>query len=146
MKAREINWSCVRTTVCECDPEPTEFLHQQNDLSLQSVLRGVRYHERMHLSRPEWLELWKVLVQDYTARHLTHITDRLPAIAGLATFVQQRLRVRYLFGLWETKGLLDQLLWSSLTHTDDFMAGSRHGLKGDLAPSWSWGSSSATVS
>lgn len=146
MKAREINWSCVRTTACECDPEPTEIFHRQNDVSLQFVLRGVRFHERMHLPRAEWLDLWKGLVQNYTARRLTRITDRLPAIAGLATFVHQRLRIRYLFGLWETKGLLDQLLWSSLDHTDDFMAGSRLGLKDDLAPSWSWASSSATVS
>lgn len=143
-----MNWSCIQSTACECDPRPTNILHHLGSFALDFFLRGVRYHEFTQSHPSQWLDLWKDLVHNYTNRRLTHIADRLPAIAGLAKLVHGHLHVRYLFGLWETKGFLEQLLWSSMTHADEskwsqYTSDSRLRLKADLAPSWSWPSSSA---
>ncbi|KAH7357549.1 heterokaryon incompatibility protein-domain-containing protein [Pyrenochaeta sp. MPI-SDFR-AT-0127] len=151
MKSNEMNWSCIRSSACECDPQPTDTLHRSGLVALEFVLQGVRYHEFTRSHPSQWLNLWNGLVLNYTGRRLTHISDRLPAIAGLATLVHRHMQVRYLFGLWETQGFLEQLLWSSLTHADEsewsqYTSDSRLRLKADLAPSWSWPSSSAHLS
>ncbi|KAH7075155.1 hypothetical protein FB567DRAFT_610726 [Paraphoma chrysanthemicola] len=151
MKSSEINWSCIRSTACECDPVPTNTLHRSNLFVLEFILSGVRYHEFLRSEPSQWLDLWTGLVLEFTSRRLTQASDRLPAIAGLATLIQRHLKTRYLFGLWETPDFLEQLLWSSLTHADEstwaqYTRDSRLQLTTDLAPSWSWASSSAHVS
>ncbi|KAH7064320.1 heterokaryon incompatibility protein-domain-containing protein [Paraphoma chrysanthemicola] len=151
MKSSEINWSCIRSTACECDPVPTDNLHHSNLFVLEFILSGVRHHEFLRSEPSQWLDLWTGLVLEFTGRRLTQAPDRLPAIAGLATLIQRHSKTRYLFGLWETRDILEQLLWSSLTHAGEstwaqYTRDSRLRLTTNLAPSWSWASSSAHVS
>ena len=50
-----------------------------------------------------------MIVEAYTRRIITMETDRLTAIAGLATEYQKAMGDVYLAGLWN---ILDGLLWS----------------------------------
>jgi len=45
--------------------------------------------------------IWDRAVSDYTNRQLSHKFDKLPAILGFASKVQQLLHCKHLAGIWE---------------------------------------------
>ena len=64
---------------------------------------------------------WHKVVQDYSTRKFTRITDRFPALSGLASEMQAAYGGEYAAGAWQDD-LLRSLLWrrdlkSMLTHT-----------------------------
>jgi len=79
---------------------------------------------------------WYRLVTQYTKRALTRHSDRLPAIAGIASIIAAVTGYRYLAGLWkeDTQGLL----WFTVT-TNQLSPTY-------LAPSWSWASTADLIS
>ncbi|KAK6073425.1 HET domain-containing protein [Seiridium cupressi] len=83
-------------------------------------------------------ELWYHLVGQYGSRKLTRITDRLPAMSGLAKRFATRINAQYLAGIWSDE-LLEGIAWQSL--------GSRQPAARDqyIAPSWSWASYGGTA-
>ncbi|OAL56489.1 HET-domain-containing protein [Pyrenochaeta sp. DS3sAY3a] len=82
-------------------------------------------------------QLWETLVEDFTARNITHDSDRLPAISAIAATRQEPKDV-YLAGLWR-KHLDVHLLW--------YKVGSKSGshYSSYYAPSWSWASFSGRI-
>lgn len=78
---------------------------------------------------------WQDIVQKYTGRKLTFLSDRLDALAGYAKMMQSKSRDedRYLAGLW-FRGLSQQLLWFS-TARPPVPRPSVY-----RAPTWSWAS------
>ncbi|PVH94712.1 HET-domain-containing protein, partial [Periconia macrospinosa] len=116
MKTKEIHWTCTSHSACECDPK-------------------LKKDDSRRRSSEDWALLWCRLVREYTCRRLTHITDRLPAIAGLAARFQVHLDVPYLYGLWYNSGLLEQLLWFC---SHPMQLTSANQLNAAYAPSWSW--------
>ncbi|KAK9779972.1 putative Heterokaryon incompatibility domain-containing protein [Seiridium cardinale] len=83
-------------------------------------------------------ELWYYLVGQYGSRKLTRITDRLPAMSGLAKRFATRIDAQYLAGIWGDE-LIEGIAWQSL--------GSRKPAARDqyIAPSWSWASYGGTA-
>ncbi|KAH8724291.1 heterokaryon incompatibility protein-domain-containing protein [Phaeosphaeriaceae sp. PMI808] len=148
MKGTEMCWSCLCTTACECQPTPRTELISQRGFRMEHSLGGLLNLEHSsslvstaHITN-WWLKHWFDLVETYAGRSLTQITDRLPAIAGLATWLQKFIQAKYLFGLWETNNFLDQLLWfttGSFRYTKYYRPPQGQ-LKRDYAPSWSWAS------
>ena len=97
---------------------------------------------------------WYSLVEDYSSRYLTNESDKLPALAGLASSFRERQSLgKYLAGMW-SKHLPSALLWR--TKPNDF--GDQAGLSNSLAafqprrpqvyraPTWSWASIDSEVS
>ena len=82
---------------------------------------------------------WMDLVQGYSGRQLSHATDKLPALSGLANYFQGRLDDSYIVGMWEGD-LIRELLWSSSdTFTDmENLMNSFRPSPYYIAPSWSW--------
>ncbi|KNG47905.1 heterokaryon incompatibility [Stemphylium lycopersici] len=77
---------------------------------------------------------WKNIVEKYSARLLTHHTDRLIALEGLrAALGAKRAIDTYCFGLWKNS-MPDQLLWYCLQPAE------RPKSELDL-PTWTWASS-----
>ncbi|KAK0620615.1 heterokaryon incompatibility protein-domain-containing protein [Immersiella caudata] len=76
---------------------------------------------------------WLQVVENYSARQLTVLTDVLPALAGAASVFQVRLNDSYLAGLFRGP-LLESLLWRAKTGTPVTQR------PGANLPSWSWGS------
>ncbi|KAH7195362.1 heterokaryon incompatibility protein-domain-containing protein [Fusarium oxysporum] len=73
------------------------------------------------------------LITNYTSRELTKSSDRLPALSGIAKWLQPHLgNPGYLAGLWNNSDLYRQLAWFSCT-TENPRPQYR-------APSWSWAS------
>ena len=93
------------------------------------------------MSHPDTFRLWYDLVEDFTQRKFTEISDRLVAISGLAKIYSGMIRnPRYVAGLWK-EDLIRGLLWhvegstliprrSADNISDSYPA----------FPSWSWAS------
>jgi Heterokaryon incompatibility protein (HET) len=89
------------------------------------------------------LKMWKNFVTTYSSCKLTHYSDKLIAIGGLASRVAEHLPdTRYLAGLWDYE-LLHLLLWYIVDFDPGFGPG--HRPKEYQAPSWSWASVNHSV-
>ena len=78
---------------------------------------------------------WNRLVEVYSHLNLTHATDRLPALSGLASNFQRATGARYLAGIWQ-EDIYRALAWQVE------MRPSREppiiSTSECIAPSWSW--------
>jgi hypothetical protein len=101
-------------------------------------------------------DYWRAIVKEFSRRELTQVTDRLPAMSGLAAEFARTTSDTYCAGLWRSE-LVFSLAW---TTGDLYNAHGRFGIKefspfwndniynwpagiqasGYLAPSWSWAS------
>lgn len=80
--------------------------------------------------------LWYWAVGEYSRRRLTFSSDKLPAMAGIASRVHDITKDQYLAGHWR-KELERSLFWWTRSNSDYF--GVRC-VKPYRAPSWSWAS------
>ena len=87
------------------------------------------------------LRIWFSIIQEYSMMQLTHQTDRLHAIAGLATAWSEQMPhlPNYTYGMWAfgPERLLYQLAWHVVGPSDRTL--------GDWRPSWSWTSVTGRV-
>lgn len=88
---------------------------------------------------------WCKIVERYTRLQLTYETDRLPAIAGLASRFRELLEGRvghYTFGLWSS--ILHQgLLWVEVGPNPSEL---KYNATMPAPPTWSWGRRSGEIS
>lgn len=99
------------------------------------------------ISKPHEMESilhqWYKSAEDYSSRHLTVATDRLPAIAGIATAfftLQQQtgqLTGTYLAGMWQND-LVSWLAWEKTSTSLATQLISASDIY--IAPTWSWAS------
>ncbi|KAH8683001.1 heterokaryon incompatibility protein-domain-containing protein [Tricladium varicosporioides] len=123
------------------------------DKTVQVLPTCVRYKQRSKASRPGILDrlmlthgkigykLWTEMIEDYSGRSLGVPSDRLKAIAGIASELQQLSGDKYLAGLWE-EDLLYQLGWRQ--DTTDKVSQTPISRK-TTSPSWSWASTEGKV-
>jgi hypothetical protein len=103
-----------------------------------------------------WDNGWLSTIQDFSQRKLTHETDKLPAIAGLARIMASSTGDVYHAGVWRNH-LLEDLHWRTYPQ-EEFIAYTGVGKlsKGKIlgevkrtqsyrAPSWSWASIEAPI-
>lgn len=77
---------------------------------------------------------WLRAVEQYSGRHLTFETDRLPAVSGLAAAVALTIKEDYLAGIWKgdmVRGLLWLPVSTATTNSPNRIPS---------IPSWSWAS------
>ena len=141
----EITWECRELEDCECGSDLKDAEYKSAE-QFKTVVHAGKYAEnsirntyafttnnfRTRTSNTETFAWWrKTVVTKYATLALTHWTDRLPALSGLASTVKKKTMSTYLAGLW-SNDLCSGLLWRASTtksnHTDY------------LAPSWSWAS------
>ena len=79
---------------------------------------------------------WTTLVMTYSRLDLTNITDRLPALSGLASDFHSTTGARYLAGLWR-EDMPRALTWQ-VTDYEKAAAVSSSDSPSYIAPSWSW--------
>lgn len=101
----QIFMECSETRMCETFPISTSVSFKaETKVAFGKVTLGQR------LSSQEFDDLWYDVVSDYTTCFLSKDTDRLVAIGGLATVLQEMCGDRYLAGLWY-ENLISQLCW-----------------------------------
>ncbi|KAI2615018.1 heterokaryon incompatibility protein-domain-containing protein [Hypoxylon sp. NC1633] len=135
----ELVFECRTKVQCEClshytDSPSRKMVHAR---ALNTAKPPAM--SRLLLKQPE-IDDWEDLVQLYSRLNLTHETDRLVAIGGLAQeYARFRPRQTYLAGLW-SGSLVQGLLWET-TGRDAF----RPRPAKWVAPSWSWASAGSPV-
>jgi hypothetical protein len=122
----EMMWECFSQQKCECS-----LLEEPIQDSPKASFAGI-------ISAPTDLEysvwkFWRDIVYEFTTRDLTYVSDRLPALAGLADVISTFSQDTYLWGLWQ-KSLWQDLLWYIATPLNSKRQDGRY------APSWSWAS------
>ncbi|KAK4456836.1 heterokaryon incompatibility protein-domain-containing protein [Cladorrhinum samala] len=144
----EMFWECTTHMCCE-----STFIEAQKPTKLTSKLAGLRYYQvrrslgleatdsqqQTKLAAEDILSDWLECVELYASRKLTFWSDKLPAVAGLATIFQSTLPGAgyYLAGLWS--GYITRCLeWKQ--KKAGYPRGQLPSLNGVVfrAPSWSW--------
>ena len=130
--AEELTWECNTQSQCECQVQPHHF---SSELPIKAYINQLPFRKK-----------WSLLVDEFSERDLSFQTDRLPAISGLAMWMQKSTNASYWAGLWSDE-FPEALLWWVLDRKKDVKA-SRCISKRILpyqAPTWSWASVTGRV-
>ncbi|KAM7203907.1 hypothetical protein V8F33_001878 [Rhypophila sp. PSN 637] len=133
-------WDCRDVRICECGGAR----HVENELNKGGFYNLVSDQQSLDNKAYNHRQLWRTMVTEYTTHQLSHLSDRLPAILGLANEMQHRRKSEYLAGLWRDT-LIQDMCWrkviSSPPPTRKVDKGRlRTPLNQQRAPTWSWGS------
>lgn len=135
--ADELVWECKSEAWCQCGRVGRNL--KQTAREDWAEARGKLLKQDLEASLrgdgSVLVDMWKLLVFQYTSRRLTYQSDRLPALSGLAKRFGRYEMGKYFAGLWE-KRLAEQLLWSVV---DDPKV-ARNRAREYVAPTWSWAS------
>ncbi len=143
----ELFWQCCKIHECSCGNRLKHYTIKDTfEMFLKAPETGV----------VDGQQCWQHLIEDYTSRQLTFATDRLPALAGVASMAPFPVK-DYLAGLWRTT-LRRDLVWLNpvgrnskrLTHPPDSFPtlagdGVNWRIPDKYAPSWSWASITGPV-
>ncbi|KAL8708530.1 MAG: hypothetical protein Q9220_006583 [cf. Caloplaca sp. 1 TL-2023] len=124
-----ITWECCITEEHHEDDGPILSDLGRHNLDISRILRAHSYKSASKIPVDHWVDQWWRLVELYSRKDLTYISDRWIAISGLANLFQAVTRSPSIYGLWRVS-LLQDLLWYSS------IPGDRRLDNG--APSWSW--------
>jgi hypothetical protein len=131
----ELQWECNELCASETFPHRSKASELAKSEVQGRFLRHYwrKMHEKTSLSSQMRLEVWSKVVQEYSGKKLTKFSDKLVALAGLATDLGKSwATVDYLAGLWSyrlRRGLLWWCVPSSPPRQPYY-----------TAPSWSWAS------
>lgn len=115
----QIFWECRTNYACETFPR---------ELSEAFFTRYTLLPKQL---RPTSPDLWTRIVSTYSRASLSHSSDKLVAISGIARNLQEQTGDDYLAGLWR-KDILSQICWHTFPDPDS------QGLRRSNIPSWSW--------
>ncbi|KAK4983661.1 hypothetical protein LTR50_007090 [Elasticomyces elasticus] len=133
----QMHWECTTCEALEAGPVNEQSTAGKNNATTSQELKRLFLHrsqksgagiDQIPTARP--YELWYHIVTRYSRRSLFSVHDRLPAIAGLAKYIQSSTGDSYCAGLWRAD-LIMGLLWRSLGKKEV----NAHGY---IGPSWSW--------
>lgn len=144
---RQLFWECNALKSCELYPEglPDKAdLLSSAELKCQEITSGYDYRTDSTVSSawnhigasPRILQSWQDVVEIYSRANLTYATDKLAALAGLASLYAARISAPYLGGLWAVH-LPRQLMWA--------MRRPSKAPDRIMAPSWSWASANGEL-
>ena len=144
----ELAWECLTGTQCECRSHFQRTHTSSSTLKKNFIaFRNLPYvnfsHARGHTDALK--EEWKALVEDFTRRNLTKVTDRLPAFSGLAAQYEKATSMTYAFGLWK-ENFAHGLTWRVDRDDDDIFVNESQTSRSSkiyqnyYAPTWSWAS------
>ena len=109
----EVRFEYRTHDTCECDAVPWPHPEPTSGDDYYRALRAAC--ESGNIGDAEFAGLWNNLIKEYTEMGITHRSDLLPALGGIARSLSPISPGSYLAGIWE-KGLALQLTW----YCDDF--------------------------
>lgn len=131
----QVFWECAELLAAEDGNYVTRDDDYLEELKATASIKPTIFEPRSDGDHKINYRNWYEMVEKYMSCAITKGSDRLPALAGLATAVASSSGDEYLAGIWRT-GLIEGLLWSkkeasknALRRPDNFRA-----------PSWSWAS------
>lgn len=126
---RQVLWECLEKSATETFPEqiPSHLLGRDHRIFKNLVDTTSQVKVR---------HVWTCVVQEYTACHLTVLSDKLVAISGIAKHISALLQDEYVAGMWRSC-LEGELLWKVKNY---HFSGETSRPTEYRAPSWSWAS------
>jgi hypothetical protein len=132
----EMVWECRCTTSCECGYLPwISWGPSSTGNSIGQDIFKSRYSRLFRNSTSDYTNVWLDMIEEFSGMNLTYETDRLPALAGLASRLSAVTQDDYLAGHWRVD-LARSIAWAR-------KCGSGSSRRHDAplkAPSWSWAS------
>ncbi|CZR69448.1 uncharacterized protein PAC_19348 [Phialocephala subalpina] len=131
-------WACQQVSATEDGQESYALRHRASISSLTRFMSPEKASSRianpLNTDSQDVLPYWRwyAMVCSYMDCDITKKSDRLPALAGLATEIAMRTKEKYYAGLWE-HGLIEGLAWQCFKRQPRDVPQYR-------APSWSWAS------
>jgi len=126
-------WSCPEMLASEFNHKGSEFEHSASKpvpVNFDKMLAGNDDHWSLSTT-------WQLLVENYSTMEFTFESDRLVALMGISSRLQERFKDHFVFGLWR-KYLLQGLCWQRSSRLKDRA-------DSNIAPSWSWIASKGEV-
>ncbi|KAF2183407.1 HET-domain-containing protein [Zopfia rhizophila CBS 207.26] len=129
----ELLFECKTSYCCECQPSRKAY-STTPALIPKALGNGKKYGI---------CDAWQHIVSQYSKRELTVPMDKLPAISGIASRIQEATKSDYLAGLWR-ENLTSDLLWSANPSSNARLEPS-WALDAYRAPTFSWASLDRTI-
>ncbi|ORY08994.1 heterokaryon incompatibility protein-domain-containing protein [Clohesyomyces aquaticus] len=133
---RRLDYDCRFTEENAQKPEPLFSITAKKRWSREAKFFIAHPSEFSDLEAGDIYGPWTNIVDNYTSRFMSYRSDRLPALAGIASEFAKLLNDEYMYGLW-SKDLHHGLLWR---HKRDDAPEIHAPPNLSLAPSWSWAS------
>ncbi|EXK30603.1 hypothetical protein FOMG_13387 [Fusarium oxysporum f. sp. melonis 26406] len=122
----QVFWECDYLCACEVFPDGLPYCIRYDgkknlaeDLGNATCLMRRDINADTSRVGPDLIQLWSGLITNYTGGELTKSSDWLPALSGIAKWLQPHLgNPGYLAGLWNNSDLHRQLAWFSCTTTN----------------------------
>lgn len=148
--SEQVYWECNEKNACETFPEgvPPSLIDETGTPRIQTIEYAGTPGARLRCFSQEWFgllkpdpamryyDIWSNTIEAYSRCHLTHGTDKLIAICGVAKQLQGLLHDEYLAGIWKSH-LPYHLLWFKERPSPTRRA---IDIQDYRAPSWSWAS------
>ncbi|KAF5706116.1 het-domain-containing protein [Fusarium mundagurra] len=138
----DVGWECLSTKFSEREHEiVAREGFKPPFLELRCAIQGTNISGRnLRVTRRAKLrEEWEKVVENYSARSLTDPNDKLIAIHGVAESLAKATKDSYVAGLFKDWITVD-MLWFCIPATSSPTNQTKQ-----VAPSWSWASSSSPV-
>jgi hypothetical protein len=133
----QLYWECCETTLRQDGQLDEDALYRFGNFPNLKVALGLSTIPSIPLdTRSRWHSWWAPLVQEFTRRHLTFVSDKLPAISGIAKAYQNVTGKSYIAGTW-TEELPGALTWHKYGREEMDVS--------DTQPSWSWAKMSGRI-
>jgi hypothetical protein len=151
---RQVYWQCPSLTASETLPKGLSTImddERRDEMKWRQSLHRIDPVKKLDwLEEADMHEFWRLTVASYTACNLTKSTDKLMAIASIASKMQKDFRIlscdnnssydqeAYHVGIWQ-RGFVQQLAWKVTKW--------RPAAKPQVyrAPSWTWASVDGVV-
>jgi len=137
--AKQLFWECRKHRACEMFPEySSDFNSSFGAKNVKGNFQAKRTLNYKFNDLDMVIEQWASVVHVYSKGALTCKTDKLVALAGLASHMHRDIEVQYVAGLWDRMSFAWQLMWHATG--PDSLPPEQY-----IAPSWSWASISRQV-
>jgi hypothetical protein len=122
----ELRWRCLEKERCECQEE-----HLGTNIPI------IRNFSSLEEEPEEILRGWYDTIEEYTQRKLTRMSDRLPALSGIAARVSAKTGSEYIAGLWRDS-LVSDFQWRTVPSVFKEKYQLLRNSRQYLAPTFSW--------
>ena len=122
----QMHFECHIATYCESSWYPVGMITEGHSTGLTSGKSILRRHNQHNI--------WQDIVRAFSWCDISHRTDKLPALSGIARQIQQRFNDVYLAGIWQSD-IAKGLAWTRAGWVD---VKAKH--PQPIAPTWSWAS------
>ncbi|KAM0490960.1 hypothetical protein ACHAP8_011026 [Fusarium lateritium] len=129
----QLLWQCKQTHLQSVTGDDDGLEYQQGIESLPWVAFDDISSPSFGAHDSDKLYLWKTILRQYTERNLTNAEDRLPAITGIISELQNVWKDTAIYGHWKD-WFVQLLVW----YKPEYDLGNERYLR--RAPSWSWAS------